>query len=257
MIDEFNVDWMLQDGENMVKRCDKATHTHDSGDGNYSNAQGLDEIVTTVQQRRPAVHWENCEDGGNMMTYAMTRKYVTSIAADNSGALTTRQAVHGITYPFSTRYSDRYMPDEQLRPYITRSFMFGGPWIFMNRLPKLTAADLRTAASEVLLYKALRGRLRESRVFHLTGRPTAGAVDALQSYHELTDTAMVFAYREGARQDTATLRLRGVRPDRAYIVRYQDKPQQYVMQGRELLEVGLPVRFTDAFDAVIVHIEPQ
>src|ERR1041384_6286200 len=38
MIDEYHVDWILQDGENMVKQCTKTTHTHDPADSNYSNA---------------------------------------------------------------------------------------------------------------------------------------------------------------------------------------------------------------------------
>ncbi|MGH9657066.1 MAG: glycoside hydrolase family 36 protein, partial [Bryobacteraceae bacterium] len=135
MIDAYNVDWILQDGENMVKKCTKTTHGHDPQDSNFSNAvDGLNFTVTAIQAQRPNVIWENCEDGGNMMTYNMVRNYQTSIASDDSGAMTTRQAVYGITYPFPPRYSDRYMPDEELGTYTTRSFMFGGPWIFMNRL---------------------------------------------------------------------------------------------------------------------------
>src|SRR5689334_17767887 len=32
LIDEYHVDWILQDGENMVKECAKSTHTHDPAD---------------------------------------------------------------------------------------------------------------------------------------------------------------------------------------------------------------------------------
>ena len=34
MIDEYHVDWILQDGQNMVKQCTKSTHTHDPADSN-------------------------------------------------------------------------------------------------------------------------------------------------------------------------------------------------------------------------------
>jgi hypothetical protein len=69
MIDDYGVDWVLQDGENMVKECSKTTHTHDPQDSNYSNSvDGIDAIVDEALRRRPAVVWENCEDGGNMMT---------------------------------------------------------------------------------------------------------------------------------------------------------------------------------------------
>ena len=52
---------------------------------NWPNAvHGLTFVVSAVQRQPPNVRWENCEDGGNMMTYSMTPRYVTSIAADDS-----------------------------------------------------------------------------------------------------------------------------------------------------------------------------
>ena len=92
IIDEYNPDWILQDGENMVKRCTKTTHTHHPGDSNYSNAvNGLNAVLDEVQRRRPKVYWENCENGGNMMTFNMVRRYVTSITNDASGSLSSRR----------------------------------------------------------------------------------------------------------------------------------------------------------------------
>src|SRR5262249_7118065 len=63
MIDDYHVDWILQDGENMVKRCTKTTHTHDPADSNYSNSvDGINAVVSAIQTARPNVYWENCED---------------------------------------------------------------------------------------------------------------------------------------------------------------------------------------------------
>ena len=45
-----------------------------------------------------------------MMTFNMVKNYVTSITNDASGSLQPRRAVYGATYPFSPRYSERYMP---------------------------------------------------------------------------------------------------------------------------------------------------
>ena len=207
MIDQYGVDWILQDGENMVKECTKSTHTHDPLNSNYDNAvNGLNYVVSTVTQIRPNVHWENCEDGGNMMTYQMVRNYVTSIAADDSGELTTRQAVYGVTYPFPPRYSDRYYPYEQTYKYITRSYMFGGPWILMNRLPALTDADFQLLADEISLYKRLRLRIRQGKVLHLSARPDGIVNDAIGSYHPETDSAIAFAYRNESNSSGITAR---------------------------------------------------
>src|SRR6185437_14345603 len=66
IIDDYGVDWILQDGQNMVKECTKSTHTHDAADSNYANSvDGLNATVQAIQAGRPNVMWENCENGGN------------------------------------------------------------------------------------------------------------------------------------------------------------------------------------------------
>jgi len=256
MIDEYNVDWILTDGENPIKRCSKTTHTHDENDSNYKGAiAGLEALLAALQTARPNVYWENCQDGGNMMTYAMVRRYHTSIVADNSGAMITRQAVHGVTYPFPIRFTDRYMPDEVLDLYTTRSFMFGGPWIFMNRLAAMKQPDLTVAANEIRLYKQLRRRILTGRVYHLTDRPREGAIDAMQSLDEATGSAIAFVWRAGARDSEYRLRPRGLNKDAAYTVRFQDSGQTSTMTGLELMSAGVPVRFSKAYDAHIVYLD--
>ncbi|MEX2262424.1 MAG: alpha-galactosidase [Bryobacteraceae bacterium] len=257
MIDDYGVDWILQDGENMVKHCTKRTHTHDPGDSNYSNAvDGLNAVVEAARRERPHVVWENCEDGGNMMTYNMVRNYATSIAADDSGPMTTRQAVYGVTYPFPPRYSDRYMGEELLDRYITRSYMFGGPWIFMTRFPLFRQEDLELAASEIEIYKSIRGRIRSGRVFHLTGRPSETGIDALQSYHEATDTSVVMAFRAEAAPRQRIFRLRGLKPDQTYTVRFQEDRRLLVLTGRQIMREGVRVVFPTMWSAEIVYVEP-
>ncbi len=57
-------------------------------------------MVAAIQKARPNVYWENCENGGNMMTFNMVKHYVTSVTNDASGSLPSRHAVFGATYPF-------------------------------------------------------------------------------------------------------------------------------------------------------------
>ena len=256
IIDEYNVDWILQDGENMVKHCNKTTHTHASTDSNYSNAvDGLNWIVEAAQEQRPRVHWENCEDGGNMMTYNMVRNYVTSIAADDSGEITTRQAIHGITYPFSPRYADRYMPHDEFDSYITRSYMFGGPWIWMNHLPEVEEFRLRIAEQEIRIFKELRARLRSGKVLHLTGPATATAIDAIASHHLPTDSVTAFVYRHEAPESAFTLRINALTGSRMYRVRFQNDSRVLTLRGDEVAG-GVHVPLPHEWYAEIVYIEP-
>jgi alpha-galactosidase len=256
IIDQYHVDWLLQDGENMVKRCTKRTHTHDPFDSNYANAvDGLNWITEQINAQRPNVLIENCEDGGKMMTYSMAKHYVTSIAADDSGPLTTRQAIYGVTYPFPPRYADRYLRDEELGTYITRSYMFGGPWIFMNRLLMFRQDDLDLAQSEIKVYKSIRKRIREGKVFHLTGRPAETRTDAIESYHAATDTAIIIIVRPTVSSDIL-IKPRGLKRAQNYRVRYQDNPSVLTMTGAQLMDQGITPQLPGMWSAEIVYIEP-
>ena len=258
LIREYNVDWILQDGENMVKRCTRASHTHDPDDSNYANSvQGLNAAVDAIQLQAPQVSWENCQDGGNMMTFNMVQRYVTSIAADDTTPLTTRQATYGVTYPFPARYADRYMPGEDLNEYITRSHMFGGPWIFMNRIAAWNEARIEFATSEIALYKQLRPLLRTGRIYHLRTRPADQRSDAMQAVDPASGRSVVFAWREQAPVSGPLIRPRGLDPDHLYQVRFHNRPEQYVISGATLLRDGLRVTFSILRDAEIIYLDPQ
>lgn len=256
MIDEYNLDWILQDGENLVRECQSPDHTHAARDSNFSNAvDGINWIVREVQRARPRTLWENCEDGGNMLTFNMPRNYVTTIAADDSGPLTTRQAVHAMSYIFPLRYMDRYMPNTEFTSYITRSFMFGGPWIHMNRLTEMDPDHLEFAAAEVELYKSLRERLRDGRVYHLTARPDDTFIDVLESFDPATGRAILFAYRWEAEEDRRTVRLRGLIPERAYTVTFRESGNVLVYSGADLMEQGLEIPVA-RYTGEIVFVDP-
>lgn len=255
MIDDYNVDYIVQDGENMVKRCRRADHSHHAQDSNYSNSvDGLNWVVAEIQRLRPRVVWENCEDGGHMMTFQMVQQYVTSITNDASGALDARKGVWGATYPFPARYNSRYMPEHPWSTYFTRSYMFGGPWHFMNRLAEMSAAEAELGAREIEVYKKNRGLIRDGRIVHLMGPPGEGMIDAIESYDAGRDEAIIVAVRDGGGNDHVVLRPQGLEGRRTYLVRYQDDPRVFSLTGAQLAADGIEVRFPSAKSGEIVYL---
>jgi alpha-galactosidase len=255
MIDDYNVDYIVQDGENMVKRCRRSDHSHHPMDSNWSNSvEGINWVVREVQRLRPHVLWENCEDGGHMMTFQMVQQYVTSITNDASGALDSRKGVWGATYPFTPRYTSRYMPEHPWSVYVTRSYMFGGPWHFMNRLLDMTAADTALATREIGIYKKIRETLRTARVFHLVGGPQAGAIDAIEGYSAEQDEAVVVVTRDGG-EEWALVKPLGLRPAATYRIRFENTPRMELLSGRQLAEMGVNVHLPSQQDAEIVYID--
>jgi alpha-galactosidase len=257
MIDNYGVDWILQDGQTMVKKCTKSTHTHDPEDSNYSNAvDGIDAVVSAIRAARPNVLWENCENGGNMMTFSMVQRYVTSITNDASGALGARQGAYGATYPFSPRFADRYMPEDPSNTYATRSYMFGGPWHLMNQLPAMTPEASTVAASEIAVYKKIRGPIRTGMVYHATAAPAAGRTDALHSYDPATDTGVAIVTRENTGSSFANVVLEGFDPAKTYHVHFETDRRNLTMTGAQLASTGVRVSLPEAQSAEIVYVEP-
>jgi alpha-galactosidase len=258
LIDDYNPDWIVQDGENMVKTCTKSTHTHDPLDSNYSNSvEGLNAAVTAIQQARPNVAWENCENGGNMMTFNMVRNYVTSITNDASGAAAARKAVFGATYPFPPRYADRYMPDEGLTPYVTNSYFFGGPWIIMQPLVNLDANQRAFLASQIQAYKANRAAITASKVYHLSAAPESDSIDAIQGYNASSDSAVAVVSRPQTASDSYLLKPQGLNGASQYRVWFDSYPQTYLQTGSQLMRDGITVPLPNPFSSEIVHFDKQ
>jgi alpha-galactosidase len=258
IIDDYHVDWILQDGENMVKECTHTNHTHDPADSNYANAvDGINAVVAAIQQARPNVLWENCENGGNMMTFNMVKNYVTSITNDASGSLGSRRAVYGATYPFPPRFAERYMPDtDGLAPYATHSYMFGGPWVLQNRLPDLTPDQMGFLKEQIRNFKMQRSDIAAGKVFHIVA-PEANGTDAIQSYNPATDNAVAVITRAASDGPSYTFKPKGLQESQRYTVWFEISPDVYSVTGDQLMRSGVRVALPTPYSSEIVHIESQ
>lgn len=258
VVRENGVDWLLQDGENMVKGCFATHHTHDPEDSNYANSvEGLSVVLDAVRRQIPELLWENCEDGGNMQTFNMVRNYVTSIVNDNSDFLVTRRSIYGATYPFPPRYTDRYMETTPWDIYRTRSHFFGGPLVLMDRITEWPDWMVEFMREEIAIYKSIRCLIRDGKVYHLTPPPDGTFNDYIQSHHEASDRSVIFVYRQETPFEAERVRPRGLRPEVSYQVRFQEDPRRIVMTGQELMESGIEVRLPRHWFAEIVYIEPE
>lgn len=261
LVDEEGIDYIIQDGEDMVKRCERSDHTHAPGDSNYANSQyGLDIVIESLRRARPHLTLENCEDGGCMMTYKMARLYHTSITVDNTSSYATRQGVYGASYPFSPRYSVRYMQDDP-SPYTLRSSIFGGPLILMQRITEWNEAQMTETRRAIEQYKALRSLIRSAKIIHLKAPlhnidGLGWGWDAIQAVAPDKQRSVMMVYR--ARGDVAerTFKPRGLLPDATYLVRFTDTGRTLRCAGIELERDGVTVALEE-FGSEIVMIEVE
>ena len=259
LIDDYHVDYFVQDGEDMVKACYGGDSSCLSDDHNYTNSvEGIDQVIETVRRLRPQVIWENCEDGGCMLTYQMARLYHTTITVDNIATYATRQGVYGASYPFSPRYSVRYMQDDPT-PYTLRSAIFGGPLILMQRVTEWTEDQMAQTRAAIEQYKALRGLVRDAKIIHLI--PPRNNLDgkgwgwdAIQAVSADQSRSVVMVYRALGGAPDKVIRLRGLEPGAVYAVRLADAGVTMQASGAALASDGIPVRI-DEFASEVIHLD--
>ncbi|MCB0152398.1 MAG: GH36 C-terminal domain-containing protein, partial [Caldilineaceae bacterium] len=261
LVGEEHLDYIIQDGEDVVKRCLRTDHTHAPGNSNYANStEGLDQVILAVRRAHPHLVWENCEDGGCMLTYRMARLCHTSITVDNIASYATRQGIYGASYPFSPRYSVRYFEDDPT-PYTLRSAIFGGPLILMQRIGDWTDEQMADARAAIAQYKHLRTIIRNGKVIHLL--PPRNNVehhgrgwDAIQSVSPDQARSVVMVYRALGGPPEREIRPRGLRAGATYRVRYADAGIERVQSAASLQEKGLPVAL-DELSSEVIELEIQ
>jgi hypothetical protein len=192
-----------------------------------------------------------------MMTFNMVKSYVTSATNDASGALPSRLAAYGATYPFPPRYAERYMPAQDgLTRYATHSYRFGGPWVLMMGLNELTADQLGFLADQIQNYKNQRSDIAVGKVYHLL-TPGANATDAIQAYNPATDTAIAVIVRAASSGPSYILKPQGLNPNQRYIVWSEVAPAVYSQSGAQLMANGVRIPLPTPYSSDVVHIEPQ
>jgi alpha-galactosidase len=218
---------------------------------------GLNAVVEAIQAARPNTHWENCENGGGMMTFNMVKSYVTSITNDASGALDSRRAAYGATYPFSPRYAERYMPDSDgLTSYATGSYMFGGNWVLMNSLANLTPAQVAYLGQQIVAYKSQRADIAAGEVYHILP-PATNGVDVIQSYNPATDNAIAVIARAQVDVPSYIFCPQGLVVGQQYSVWFENNPTIYTLTGSQLMQDGVQVQLPTPYSSEIVHIQHQ
>lgn len=258
LITEHGIDYVIQDGEDMVKCCSRTDHTHSPGNSNYANSQyGLDIVIGALRNRHPALVIENCEDGGCMMTYKMGRLYHTSITVDNIDTYSTRQGIFGASYPFSPRYSVRYMQDAPTM-YTLYSSIFGGPIIFMHRITEWSPREVEETRMAVKKYKELRSLIRDAKIIHLkmpqyNNEDGGWGWDAIQAVSQDKSESVVMVYRAKGDEGVKIFKPRGLEPEAMYELRFDRQGNKLVCTGLELQEKGVSVQLEE-LGAEILYI---
>ena len=190
-----------------------------------------------------------------MLTYKMARLCHTTVNVDCTATYSTRQGIYGASYPFSLRYSARYVVDDPT-PYALRSAVFGGPLILMQKLTEWDDEQVAQARAAIAEYKGLRGWLRGARVIHLLPprwnvENTGWGWDAIQAVSPDQARSLVMVYRAQGGPSRRTIRPRGLRPGALYRVRVQDRGETWKTTGEMLAREGVDLELGELSSEMI------
>lgn len=258
-----NASYIVQDGEDMIKLCRRADHSHNIGDSNYANSVGgLDLVWAGIRNALPDIVLENCEDGGTMMTFQVLKQFTTSISVDDSDAFRTRQGAYHATFAFPPRYTARYLQDAPPTRYTFRSSIFGGPLILQLRLTDFNASELAFIESQVAEFKRYRRRIATGMVIHHSAplgsadsNPAGYGFDAIQSLSHDRRHSLSFIYRSGlGSEDVVLHRPRRLIPTARYRVRLVDANYTVTVSGKDVMD-GINVKLSAPLSSEIIEID--
>ncbi|MDP9364728.1 MAG: alpha-galactosidase [Chloroflexota bacterium] len=258
VVDENGIDYFLTDTE-LWGHANPAAQPLHATDDYMTVAEGFDDVLARFRAARPDVVLEHCDNGLGLPTYKMVQQHATSIGADAWGTLSERTNKYRISRVLPPRFLDSYVCDrprpgtyvgEGLTDYDYRSHMFGGPMILMTAIKTLEegSEDWRALERAIGLAKRVRRRVLGGKVLHLLEPQPLEQVghgwdgwDAIGSYDETADSAVVFAFRLGGETDRRAVPIRGLRPETRYRVTFEDRPEVLTATGRDLMANGVPL----------------
>jgi hypothetical protein len=239
VIGELEVDWFKHDFDT-VTLCQSHGHTHTAGDGRIDMARGFYEVLDAVRARFPATIIDNWESDSALPDYGMIRRHGVHLIGDAYEAFLLRQMFYGASRLFPPRMLHRYLrledSDLDLRASM-RSAMIGGPLTLLSDPRGWTASQKADFAAEAALYKRVRRLFVTGAMYCPFGRPRPGAWDAFQFAGR--KAGVLFAFRNGAPQESLRVPLRGLDPGARYSVTLADGGRPRTVSGARLLSPGL------------------
>ncbi|HBO44869.1 MAG TPA: hypothetical protein DD670_13260 [Planctomycetaceae bacterium] len=241
----------------------------------YRHYRGLAELWRHLRAEHPDLIVENCSSGSlrhDVMTAAMTDTHWVS---DNVNPNMCLAMNHGATYLFPPETCSHWtiVPPWGLKKYASRdadhaaiessfdpttqfTVNMMGHLGLSGRIQDWDALTRKIAAERIALYKQIRPIMRKADVYHLTAQANPDAPKMMQAALYVdpeTNRAVLFAYQANDPRLEATVRLKGLRPDRRYRVRGPENlelPESSA--GHELIENGLKLRFPNRGASAVI-----
>lgn len=261
IVNEYGLDYLEFDGS-MIEACQRADHTHQVGDGEYSSTLGLYEVLDWLRDRHTELIIEDCSNGGHMLDYGIARRTHLASLSDLNQPVDNRRSLYGATYPFPAQMCESYMSAAPGDPETSDRSSMMGAWSISDDVAHWSRERAESCRRDVAYYKDwVRPLLRKGRIEHLLNQAVAGATLEAVAYRDpRADSGLLFAFRHPKTPNPPQAPVRvpaAWRPPCLYALLRTDGGAQEDRTGAQLAASGLPVTFTDRLRSSITAWVPE
>ena len=257
LYEKFGIDFFRSDGTdgNVLQTGGhgpgtRAAHAEEIG---YWQTKGYYEVLDDLYAEIPNFALESCSGGGRIKDYGISKRSIKMQNQDRYYPLDARQSFYDASYA--------------LHPMQLAALT--GSWIewqasgsvYEFRSSAMGAADWHpdapgggnggpawSAEQKAAIQKAvttfvtkLRPLIRNADLYHIFPRPDGKHWDGIEYYDPATKKGVVYLFKPAAEPDTMTVRLRGLRPEAHYRVRFEDGSNPTVEQRGDALTAGIEI----------------
>lgn len=265
MVKEFKLDLLEHDQRMVVDHCNRQNHRHENytGDVSYHAALGYYGVYDQLRKENPKLIFEDCVNGGRMVDFGVVRRVHYISITDSYDPLSNRRAIYDAGYPLPPAMGEAYIanhpgPTLGTFRYMLRSGMMG--WCtLMCDTSKWNAEQHVAAKRQIKIYKdVLRPLINAGNVYHVSPRPDGVRWDGLEYFNPKTKKGVLYAFRGKTDEPQHAYKLKGLRPEAMYKLRFEDKTSADAARtGARLASEGLTVRLLQPESSELVYIEEQ
>lgn len=270
IVTDYHLDMLEHDGYLVAQGCNRTDHPHappdpkntritkaassfwvdssNSTDVSYHATKAYYSIYSALRKNHPGLILEICNDGGRMVDFGSAAHGDYFSITDTYDPLSNRRAFYDTSHVLPPAMLETYVakwpvPRNDNFRYMLRSGMMGWLTIMLDT-NAWTPDQHRVAKVEFELYKVrLRPFIRDADLYHISARPDGIHWDGMEYFDPARKAGVVFAFRGSIEnQDSQRFRLRGLRPEKKYLLHFQDQSSlDRKMTGQELSTTGLVV----------------
>lgn len=264
LIKDYKADWIKLDFNLDPKAgCNRTDHGHGLEDGLYEHYTGYYRLLDTIMEKYPDILLENCSSGGLRLDLGMMKHTHITYLSDPDYAEHSLQLIWGATTMFHpsvclhwswSQTRKEYTANVDNEPikadmprykfdYFIRISMLGG-FGYSYKLPELPEWCFERLKHHTGFYKdTVRVILKEADMYSLTGQVIRnGGGDRWSAFFYVNESrkdSILFVFRLTGGEKERIIKLRGLKEDITYKVRYQDSGRCIEITGKELMKTGL------------------